>query len=131
MKITLCGSARFEDKFKEINRRLTLAGHVVYSLAVYPSDMNGKDWYTPEQKIILDKVHLEKIDNSHAIYVIAPGGYVGESTKREITYAIQNRKQVMCAYPLTEFGVGVIIRTCPFNGCDDPTKIPPCSICYE
>lgn len=50
MLITLCGSARFEKEFKEINERLSLEGHVVYSLAVYPSDKPCKNWYTAEQK---------------------------------------------------------------------------------
>lgn len=128
MKITLCGSARFESGFKLANERLSLAGHVVYSLAVYPSDKNGqKTWYTDDQKATLDRVHLEKILNSDAIYVIAPGGYIGESTKREIEYAKRHGKKVLCAYPL---GDGAI-RTCPFEGCHDPVTVPPCALCYE
>lgn len=129
MKITLCGSARFEEKFKEMNRRLSLAGHVVYSLAVYPSDMDGKkEWYTKEQKEIIDYVHRLKIDNSDAIYIIAPGGYIGESTKNEIEYARKNNKIIMCAYPLNDKNIK---RTCWFNGCYDPTQSPPCPLCYE
>lgn len=129
MRITLCGSARFEDKFKEANKRLTLAGHVVYSIACYPSDNNGKDWYTDSQKGILDRVHLLKIDNSDAVYVVAPNGYIGESTTREIEYALTTGKKVMCPYPLT-IPKG-IERSCPFPGCDDPARRPPCVLCYE
>jgi hypothetical protein len=127
MKITLCGSAKFEKEFKVANERLTLAGHVVYSLAVYPSDKNGKDWYNAKQKEILDKVHLAKIDASDAIYVLAPGGYIGESTQREIDYARKQGKTLMSAYPL---GNG-FIRTCVFAGCFDPTQTGPCALCYE
>ncbi len=88
MIITLCGSARFEAQFKQWNQALTLAGHVVFSLAVYPSSHKGnKDWYTPEQKKMLDLVHCKKIEASDAICVINPGGYVGESTASEIKYA--------------------------------------------
>lgn len=131
MRITLCGSARFENEFKKVNRVLTLAGHVVYSLAVYPSDMNGnKDWYSPHQKLILDEVHFEKIRNSEGIYIIAPGGYIGESTKREIELAYSLKLMIMCSYPLTYLDIP-IIRTCPFAGCTDPTRKPPCSLCYE
>lgn len=128
MTITLCGSARFEEAFKNANVRLTLAGHTVYSLAAYPSDMGGlKDWYSEEQKAELDRAHLRKIDNSEAIYVIAPGGYVGESTAREIAYAKKTGKLVMCAYPLREADV----RTCPYAGCPQPVQSCPCAICYE
>lgn len=88
MKITLCGSARFEDEFKDANKRLSLAGHVVYSLAVFPSDESGKNWYTPKQKETLDRVHKLKIKNSEAILVICPEGYIGDSTQSEITYTM-------------------------------------------
>src|SRR3990167_10791249 len=102
MRITLCGSAKFEKEFKEMNERLSLAGHTVYSLAVYPSDKGEKNWYTPEQKAVLDAVHLLKIDNSDAIYVITVNGYIGDSTKREIEYAISKGKPVLCSYPFAE-----------------------------
>lgn len=94
MRITLCGSAKFEKEFKEWNKNLTLAGHVVYSLACYPSDNGGKDWYDQDQKSILDIMHLAKIDNSEAIVVINENFYIGESTKREIIYARYRGKEI-------------------------------------
>lgn len=95
MKITLCGSARFESLFHKINEELTLAGHIVYGLAVYPSSKGDeKNWYTDEQKKILDDVHLGKIDNSDAIVVINPENYIGQSTARELAHAIRARKAV-------------------------------------
>lgn len=95
MKITLCGSARFEKQFKEWNKRLTLQGHVVYSLAVYPSDETEKSWYSSEQKLILDDIHKRKIDNSDAILVVDIDGYVGDSTLSEINYAESTNKRVL------------------------------------
>lgn len=93
MRITLCGSARFEGAFHEWNKKLTLAGHTVYALAVYPSFMEGnKNWYNEDQKTLLDLVHLDKISNSEAIVVIDVDEYYGDSTKREIAWArIQNK----------------------------------------
>jgi len=87
MKITLCGSARFEAEFHKWNRQLTLGGNVVYTMAVFPSTMNNKDWYTPKQKELLDLVHLAKIEESAAIFVLDVDGYIGESTSREIEWA--------------------------------------------
>lgn len=104
MKLTLCGSARFEKEFKEWNKRLSLAGHIVYSLAVYPSDAGGKDWYSKGEKETLDVVHLGKIGNSDAIVVVNPGGYTGESTQREIQFAKNQRKRIFCTdHPLANF----------------------------
>jgi hypothetical protein len=88
--ITLCGSTKFESDFKEWNRRLGLAGHMVFSLAAYPSDCGGKDWYTAAQKIALDVGYLNKIRRSDAVVVLNRGGYIGESTTREVEFARTN-----------------------------------------
>lgn len=47
-----------------------------------------------EDKLVLDAVHMAKIANSDCILVINPGGYIGESTEREIYFAISMRKSV-------------------------------------
>ena len=43
--------------------------------------------WTEEQKQKLDQLHLEKIRMSNAIFVLNYGGYIGESTAKEIKYA--------------------------------------------
>jgi len=96
MKITLCGSAKFEKSFHDWNEKLTFAGHVVYSLAVYPSSKErNKNWYTEEQKTLFDLVHFAKIEESDAVVVLNVDGYVGDSTRREITWAQIREKQVL------------------------------------
>lgn len=100
MKITLCGSAKFEGMFHKWNKDLTLSGHTVYALAVYPSFMeNNKNWYTEEEKAILDLCHLNKILNSDAIVVIDVDEYYGESTAREIMWARLNNKKIYWITP--------------------------------
>ena len=95
MRITLCGSAKFEDAFHEWNEKLTLAGHIVYDLAVHPSLKSGnKNWYDEETKIKLDLAHLGKIANSDAIVVLDVDQYYGDSTRREIQWARMNGKKV-------------------------------------
>lgn len=42
---------------------------------------------SPEQKAILDALHLRKIDLANRVLIVNPGGYVGDSTRREIAYA--------------------------------------------
>lgn len=104
MIITLCGSARFEQQFKNWNEILTLAGHTVFSLSVYPSDKAGeKNWYTPEEKLILDQAHFKKIDASQAIFVLNKYAYIGESTLNEIEYAKISNKII---YALESWGKG-------------------------
>ncbi len=112
MRITLCGSTRFEEHFHEWNHRLACAGHSVYSLSSFGREEKdaGKDdkkTVTEEEKIILDLVHLDKILNSEAIVVINPGGYVGFSTRREIVWANMQGKTIYWLEPrsLTDLNV--------------------------
>ena len=88
--ITLCGSTRFEAEFAEVNRRLTLEGCVVISLGMFRlPDLPDYDWAadSSDLKGRLGAVHLHKIRMADEVYVVDPGGYLGESTRREIAYA--------------------------------------------
>ncbi len=49
---------------------------------------------TDEQKAALGALHLAKIDLADRVLVVNPGGYVGESTRREIRYAHRTGKPV-------------------------------------
>lgn len=79
--VCLCGSIRFVTKMRAANRDLTLAGVIV----VAPGEAD--EVVTDEQKAALDALHLRKIDLADRVLVVNPGGYVGESTRREIAYA--------------------------------------------
>ena len=46
-------------------------------------------------KQMLDDMHKRKIDMADEIFVINVGGYIGDSTKSEIEYAINNGKEVI------------------------------------
>lgn len=94
MKLTLCGSSRFEQQFHEWNEDLTFSGHVVYSLAVFPSTKDSRVWYTKEQKSTLDAIHYAKILNSDGIVVLNVNNYIGDSTKNEIQWAKILEKQI-------------------------------------
>jgi hypothetical protein len=87
---TLCGSTRFEAEFDEVNQRLTMDGCVVISLGVFSlPDLPGYDWTADgsDLKGRLSRVHFQKIRMADEVYIVDPGGYVGESTRREIAYA--------------------------------------------
>jgi len=93
--ITLCGSTRFKDEFLKVQKQLTLEGNIVISVGLFGhADGEFENVITPEIKVILDDMHKRKIDMSDEIYVINKNGYIGESTKSEIEYAIKTRKRV-------------------------------------
>lgn len=91
--ITLCGSTRFKEQFLEAQKRLTLEGNVVISVGLF-GHSGDKEVWEPGTKEMLDKMHLQKIDMADEIFVINVGGYIGESTKREIAYAESKGKIV-------------------------------------
>ena len=93
--VCICGSARFVDEMRAANRDLTFAGVIV----VAPGEAG--EVVTAEQKAALDALHLRKIDLADRVLVVNPGGYVGESTSREIVYARAAGKPVSFTDPVT------------------------------
>ena len=91
--VCICGSARFVTEMRAANSEQTLAGVIV----VAPSEADESP--TPEQKTVLDALHLRKIDLADRVLVVNPGGYVGESTRREIAYARAAGKPVAFTHP--------------------------------
>jgi predicted alpha/beta hydrolase family esterase len=82
---------RFAEEFRAVNRDLTLAGAIV----VAPAELErAADRITDEQKAALGTLHLAKIDLADRVVVVNSGGYIGESTRREIRYAHQTGKPV-------------------------------------
>ncbi len=89
--VCLCGSTRFAEEFRVVSRDLALAGTIVVAPGVF-EHADGR--ITDEQKAALGTLHLAKIDLADRVVVVNPGGYVGESTRREIRYAHQTGKRV-------------------------------------
>ena len=89
--ITLCGSTRFKDEFLEAQKRLTLEGNIVISVGLFGHSGDDVVW-KEGVKEMLDRQHLAKIDLADEIFVINVGGYIGDSTRREIAYASSKGK---------------------------------------
>ena len=98
--ITLCGSTRFKEAFMEVQKRLTLEGNIVISVGLFGHAGDNEVWEgLPEDaltktKIMLDDMHKRKIDMADEIFVINVGGYIGDSTKSEISYASEHGKTI-------------------------------------
>ena len=98
--ITLCGSTRFKDAFFEAQKRVTLEGNIVISVGLFGHSGDMEVWDGMDEgkisstKEMLDDMHKRKIDMADSIFVINVGGYIGESTKSEIAYAVEHGKPV-------------------------------------
>lgn len=91
--ITLCVSYKFKNEMVKVAEELTLRGNCVLT----PIDLtrSGKDAYTAEEISTLKEMHKEKIRLSDAIFVVDVDGYIGDSTKSEIEYAMALGKDVL------------------------------------
>jgi len=90
--VCICGSVRFEDELSAANRELTLTGAIVLAPSVF-------ELTTDEQKTALGALHLRRIDLADRVVIVNPGGYIGESTTREIAYARAAGKPVSFTDP--------------------------------
>ena len=98
--ITLCGSTKFKDEFLKAQKDLTLKGNIVISVVLFGHSGDSEVWENMDEgtitktKEMLDDMHKRKIDMSEEIFVINVNGYIGDSTKSEIEYAIKTGKKV-------------------------------------
>ena len=98
--ITLCGSTRFKDDFMRVQKELTLKGNIVISVGLFGHSGDNEVWDGMDEgtlsktKEMLDDMHKSKIDMADEIFVINVGGYIGNSTRSEIEYAVKNGKKV-------------------------------------
>ena len=98
--ITLCGSTRFKDDFMRVQKELTLKGNIVISVGLFGHSGDDEVWDGMDEGTLsktkerLDDIHKRKIDMADEIFVINVGGYIGNSTRSEIEYAVKNGKKV-------------------------------------
>ena len=74
---------RFREEFERLEAELTLAGHVVLT----PTTIAPSTELNAEERARLGRVHLRKVAMADEVLVVNVGGYVGESTRREIEHA--------------------------------------------
>ena len=98
--VTLCGSTRFKNEFMEVQKQLTLEGNIVISVGLFGHSGDSEVWENMDEgtltktKEMLDDMHKRKIDMADEIFVINVGGYIGDSTRSEIDYAVKHGKKV-------------------------------------
>src|SRR6266566_5270138 len=90
--VCLCGSTRFMPIFHEVAALETLANKIVVGPACVTTQSGTE--VDSEIKRRLDELHLRKIDLADEVLILNVGGYIGQSTRREIAYAQANNKVV-------------------------------------
>lgn len=99
---TICGSMKYKKEMKKIAWDLEEKNNICIIQCVYNED-NGKNEEKNKVENKMSKelierlanIHYKKIDLADGIYVVDINGYIGESTKKEIAYAISKNKKVI------------------------------------
>lgn len=100
--ICICGSTRFADLHAIAKWEYEKKGNIALTISIIPQwyaeeqGLTGHDHFAEQsfKKEILDELHLRKIDLSDEVFVINYEGYIGESTRNEINYALKQGKPV-------------------------------------
>lgn len=92
--VTLCGSTRFKEEFDKIAEKLTLQGIIVLAPGEYSKYCKKDNELTEDIIEMLKDLHKEKIRMADEVLIINKDGYIGESTKEEIHYALSIGKPV-------------------------------------
>lgn len=108
--VCLCGSTRFWRAFQDASLRETLNGKIVLSIgAARAADDDDKSFggYIPAGdfdvvKQRLDELHLRKIELADEVLILNIGGYIGDSTRRELAHARRLGKMVRFIEPQFE-----------------------------
>jgi len=107
--ICICGSTRFADlhaiarwEFEKTGENICLMINYLPEWYTKENGWNGHDHYGEivGNKELLDQLHFRKIDLADEVYVINKDGYIGESTRNEINYALNNNKPVKYLEPI-------------------------------
>jgi hypothetical protein len=105
--VCLCGSTRFSEAFQKANLNETLSGNIVLTIGCdMKSDNELFEGMSPESlekiKADLDELHLRKIDLADEVLILNVDGYIGQSTRRELDYAITHGKKIRFLEPTDE-----------------------------
>jgi hypothetical protein len=98
--VTLCGSSRFCGVMAVMAWEFEKLGQIALGLHLLPQEYCEKKGMVPDEdgnihhigeqegvEEAMDTLHFKKIEMADSIYVVNVGGYIGESTAREIEYA--------------------------------------------
>lgn len=96
--VCFCGSTRFAEYFMVERWKLEKQGIITLGINILPDNYFAEgNAHGAEQegvKHILDELHKRKIDISDEVFILNVGGYIGESTRNELNYAMSIGKPV-------------------------------------
>lgn len=94
--ICYCGSLRVAlEAFKKAEYQSVLDGNIALLPCCMFVDIQREYGAESDYKIKADELHKRKIDICDEVHVLNVGGYIGESTRSEINYALSIGKPII------------------------------------
>lgn len=93
--VCLCGSVRFKEDFETLSCDYTIDGWIVVMPGCFTHDYFHTHSTGQIIKTKLDDLHRAKIRLAHRVVIINKDGYIGESTRRELEYALELGKEIV------------------------------------
>lgn len=101
-KVCYCGSLRVAiDAFKKAEYEAVMKGEIALLPCCMFVDIQREYGAESDYKQKADDLHKRKIDISDEVFVLNVGGYIGDSTRNEIDYALKIGKPVKYLEPIT------------------------------
>lgn len=92
--ICYCGSLRFLEVFKRAEHESMMEGVIALLPCCMFTDIQRTYGEMSKYKLAADELHKRKIDICDEVFVLNVGGYIGNSTRSEIDYALKIGKPV-------------------------------------
>lgn len=96
--VVLCGSSRFVDVMAVCGWLIERDEQaIVMGLHLLPGWYGADEYHQAEAEGVagqMDELHLRKIDLADEVLVVNHGDYIGNSTAREIKYAMDHHKAI-------------------------------------
>ncbi len=93
----ISGSSRFCSEMAVFMWDLEKRGVIALGLHLLPGWYTGNVDHQAEAEGVaaeMDELHLRKIDMADVVFIFNQDGYIGESTAKEIEYAIATGKEI-------------------------------------
>lgn len=100
-KVCYCGSLRVAlEAFKKAEYEAVLKGEIALLPCCMFVDIEREYGAESDYKQKADDLHKRKIDIADEVFVLNVGGYIGQSTRSEINYALSIGKPVSYLEPI-------------------------------
>ena len=104
--ICLCGSTRFTNEMMQLTWEYAKLGVLALGWLVRPlHEGETQDHHLAEKEGVaelFDTLHFRKIDLADEVLILNVGGYIGESTRSELEYALVHGKKVRYLNPVAQ-----------------------------